>query len=304
METTMPRYGVHAMVWVGAWSHVEAERAITGAARAGYDLLEIPLLDPDKIDLTHTRTLLELLNIKAAVSLGLSARPDVSSTDLGEVNRGSAVLAKALHATAALGGDYLGGVIYSALKKYTHRASPAGRANAVAVVRDLAREARLSNIDIGLEAVNRYETNLLNTGAQTLRFIDEVGESNVFVHLDTFHMNIEEADCVGVIELCAERLGYFHVNENHRGYLGSGSIAFSPSFRALRRIRYDRTIVFEAFSSSVAGETLGAMVAAWRDVWSDSKDIAEHALAFMRREFEDAHRCESLVSQAELQRVG
>jgi D-psicose/D-tagatose/L-ribulose 3-epimerase len=295
----MPRYGVHAMVWVGAWSHADAERAITGAARAGYDVLEIPLLDPDKIDLTHTRTLLDLQNIKAAVSLGLPAEADVSSEDLGEVNRGSAVLAKALHATAELGGDYLGGVIYSALKKYTQRASPAGRANAVAVIRDLAREARLSNIDIGLEAVNRYETNLLNTGAQTLRFIDEVGEANIFVHLDTFHMNIEEADCVGVIELCADRLGYFHVNENHRGYLGTGSITFAPSFRALQRIGYDRTISFEAFSSSVAGESLGAMVAAWRDIWSDSDDIATHALAFMRRESADAVKCASLVSRSE-----
>ena len=123
------------------------------------------------------------------------------------MRRGSAILNKALHAVATLGGDYLGGVIYSALKKYDRVASPAGRANAVAVIRDLAREARKSNIDIGLEAVNRYETNLLNTGAQILRFIDEVGEPNVYVHLDTFHMNIEEADCVGVIKLSARTAG-------------------------------------------------------------------------------------------------
>jgi hypothetical protein len=57
------------------------------------------------------------------VSLGLRAEADVSSVDLVEVRRGSAILAKALHATAALGGDYLGGVIYSALKKYTRSAS-------------------------------------------------------------------------------------------------------------------------------------------------------------------------------------
>jgi D-psicose/D-tagatose/L-ribulose 3-epimerase len=218
METTMPRYGVHAMVWVGAWSHADAERAITCAARAGYDFIEISLFDPDKIDLTHTRTLLEHQNIQAAVSLGLPAEADVSSVDIVEVRHGSAILAKALHAPVALGGDYLDSVIYSALKKYTRWPSPAGRANAVAAIRDLARETRMSNIDIGLEAVNRYETNLLNTDAQTLRFIDEAGESNAFVHLDTFHMNIEEADCVGVIELSAERLGHFHVNENHRGY--------------------------------------------------------------------------------------
>lgn len=292
----MPRYGVHAMVWVGGWSHAEAERAIGAAARLGYDLIEIPLLDPDNIDLGHTRELLKAADLKAAVSLGLSPDADVSSEDPAEVQRGGAVLTKALQATAALGGDYLGGVIYSALKKYGRTASMAGRANAVAVIRDLAREARRFGVDIGLEAVNRYETNLLNTGTQTLKFIDQVGEPNVFVHLDTFHMNIEEADCTGVIELCAERLGYFHVNENHRGYLGTGSLDLSASFRALRRIGYDRTIAFEAFSSSVAGETLGAMVAAWRDIWSDSDDIASHALAFMRGQVADARRCESLLS--------
>ena len=299
----MPRYGVHAMVWVGGWSQADARRAIEAAARIGYDLLEIPLLDPDRIDIAHTRSLLEGAKLKAAGSLGLPADADISSANLDEVRRGGAILSKALRAVAALGGDYLGGVIYSALKKYDRVASPAGRANAVAVIRDLAREARRSNIDIGLEAVNRYETNLLNTGAQVLGFIDEVGEPNVYAHLDTFHMNIEEADCVGVIELCAERLGYFHVNENHRGYLGAGSIAFAPSFRALRRIGFDRTIAFEAFSSSVAGGALAAMVGAWRDIWSDSDDIAAHALEFMRREFADAARCNTLVAHSEGRRA-
>lgn len=299
----MPRYGIHAMVWVGGWSPAEAERAIGSASRLGYDSIEIPLLEPDKIDIAHTSALLEKAKLKGAVSLGLPPEADVSSEDLAQVKRGSAILAKALHATAALKGDYLGGVIYSALRKFARAPSIAGRANAVTVIRDLAREARKSNVNIGLEAVNRYETNLLNTGAQALRFIDEVGEPNVFVHLDTFHMNIEEADNVSVIELCADRLGYFHVNENHRGYLGTGSIAFSPSFRALRRIGYDRTIAFEAFSSSVAGETLGAMVAAWRDIWSDSDDIAAHALAFMRSRYANAVRCESLSSHAEHRNV-
>ena len=157
-------------------------------------------------------------------------------------------------------------------------------------------------MNIGLEAVNRYETNLLNTGAQTLRFIDEVGESNVYVHLDTFHMNIEEADAVGAIELCRERIGYFHVNENHRGYLGSGMIAFAPQFRALARIGYDKTIAFEAFSSSAAGGTLASMVAAWRDIWSDGDDIAKHALAFMKNEWDQAERSAQLALHGERER--
>jgi D-psicose/D-tagatose/L-ribulose 3-epimerase len=290
------RYGIHAMVWAGGWSDADAERAITSAARLGYDILEIPVMNPDDFDAVHTKALLQKSNLKGAVSLGLSPDADISSADGATVRRGAACLSKALEHCATFGGDYLGGVIYSALTKYGATPTEKGRANAVAVIRDLARQAKPLGINLGLEAVNRYETNLLNTGAQVLRFIDDVGEANVYVHLDTFHMNIEEADPVGAIELCRDRLGYFHVNENHRGYLGSGTIAFAPEFRALARIGYDKTIAFEAFSSSAAGGTLASMVAAWRDIWSDGDDIGRHALAFMKNEWEQAARSGDLTS--------
>jgi len=296
------RYGIHAMVWAGGWSEAEAERAIKSAARIGYDILEIPVMDPDNFDAAHAKELLQRNNLKGAASLGLSPDADISSADGAKVRRGAHVLGKALECCATFGGDYLGGVISSALAKYGATPSEKGRANAVSVIRDLAREAGTHRMDLGIEAVNRYESNMLNTGAQVLRFIDDVGEPNVYVHLDTFHMNIEESDPAGAIELCRDRLGYFHVNENHRGYLGSGTIAFAPEFRALARIGYDRTIAFEAFSSSAAGGTLAAMVAAWRDIWSDSDDIAGHALTFMKNEWEQARRSLDLTSLGQRRR--
>ncbi len=100
----------------------------------------------------------------------------------------------------------------TALKKYERGATPKGRANSISVIRELAREAKKSNVTIGLEAVNRYESNLLNTAAQALKYCDDVGESNVKVHLGTFHVNIEEADGPDAIRLCGDRLAYFHVN--------------------------------------------------------------------------------------------
>ena len=290
------------MVWAGHWSRSEAERAIRAAARIGYDILEIPFMDAEDFDIAYTRELLKTNKIAGAISLGLTPDADVSSADLAKVHRGAECLRKALEACVAFDGDYLGGVISSALTKYSGTATREGRANAVSAIRDLAREAKKLGVNIGLEAVNRYETNLLNTGAQTMRFIDEVGESNVYVHLDTFHMNIEEADAVGAIEVCGDRIGYFHVNENHRGYLGSGMIAFAPQFRALARIGYDKTIAFEAFSSSAAGGTLASMVAAWRDIWSDSDDIAKHALAFMKNEWDQAERSAQLATHGERER--
>lgn len=295
-DARMVQFGIHGSVWVGGWTRQDAETMIGSAGRLGYDRVEIPVFDPDSFDVAHTRGLLEQHGLAAGMSLGLAVDQDVSITDSATVARGAAHLQKVLALNAAIGGDYFCGVIYGALNKYGSPVDPKGRANSVSVIRELAREARKVGIAIGLEAVNRYETNMLNTGGQTLRFIDEVGEDNVFVHLDSYHMNIEEGDGAGAIELCGERLGYFHVNESHRGYLGTGSIAFTPMFRALARIGYKRPIAFEAFSTAVTNPVLSGMVAVWRDLWQDSDDLAAHALAYMKREMQDALRAEDIVA--------
>ncbi len=80
--------------------------------------------------------------------------------------------------------------------------------------------------------VNRFETNLLNTTAQGLKFIGETGSSHVRLHLDTFHMNIEEANPAAAIRLAGDKLGYFHIGESNRGYLGDGVINFDLIFDA------------------------------------------------------------------------
>ena len=104
--------------------------------------------------------------------------------------------------------------------------------------------------------MNRYESNLLNTGRDAWKFLDEVGRADVSIHLDTYHMNIEESDLFQPFLDTQERLGYVHIGESHRGYLGTGSVDFDTAFRALDRIGYDGPIVFESFSSAVVSPTL------------------------------------------------
>jgi D-psicose/D-tagatose/L-ribulose 3-epimerase len=135
-------------------------------------------------------------------------------------------------ATAFIGGNVVAGVIASAWQKYLAPSTDAGYRNAVSGIREVAKEARGKGVTIAVEVVNRFESNLLNTAAQAIRFVDAVGEDNVGIHLDTFHMHIEEADAAAAIRACGSRLRYFHVNENHRGYLDAGSIDFAPVFRA------------------------------------------------------------------------
>jgi hypothetical protein len=120
----------------------------------------------------------------------------------------------------------MGGVIYSALGKYPGPATAKGRRNCVAALRRLAKMARQSGITLGLEAVNRYESNLINTGDQACAIIAATGADNIVVHLDTYHMNIEEGDLAGAIERCGSKCGYVHIGESHRGYLGTGTVDF------------------------------------------------------------------------------
>jgi len=280
--TTIPNpLGIHALVWAGNTSDAEVDRAVTQTAAAGYDLLEFSLHDLDSLDVPRTRALLENAGLRVACSRGLAFDADVSSDDSATVERGAELLRRSLAATSDLGGPIFTGALYSALGKYGHSLSDRGRANAVGVIRELAAEADGRGMTLGLEICNRYETNVVNTARQALRLADDIGADNVMIHLDTYHMNIEEDDFVRPVLEVGDRLGYVHIGENHRGYLGSGHLDFGPFFHALADIGYSGPITFESFSSSVVARGLSDDLAVWRDLWDDGEDLAAHAHRFM-----------------------
>jgi D-psicose/D-tagatose/L-ribulose 3-epimerase len=283
----MNQLGVHALVWTGGWSESEAALAIAETKRAGYDLIEIPLLDPASVDAAMTRRLLDEHGLSATCSLGLSAATDISSEDKDAVAAGEALLRQALKCAVDFRSPYMGGILYSAFQKYMRPPTQAGRANAIAVLKRLAREAAAAGVTLGLEVVNRYETNLLNTADAALAFIAEVDEPNVGVHLDTYHMNIEEDDMFGPVRRCGDKLVYVHIGESHRGYLGSGSVDFSTFFKALAAQGYAGTITFESFSSAIVSPTLSNILGVWRNLWTDGYDLAVRAHAFMTAHLRD-----------------
>ena len=275
------KLGVHALVWVGGWSPAEARQAIASTAEAGYDLIEIPLLDPGSVDAVATRRLLDEHGIGAGCSLGLALETNVSSEDPHAVAAGRRLLADALRATVELGSDYLGGVLYGVLGRHEAVVSERGYANAVEAMQELCSNASREGVTIGLEVVNRYESNVLNTTEQGLRFLDDIGAANATLHLDTYHMNIEEPGMAAAIELAGDRLGYFHVGESNRGPLGTGSVDFGETFAALDRIGYDGTITFESFSSAVVSPALTRALCIWRETWDDGMELAVSARRFV-----------------------
>ena len=273
--------GIHALVWTEGWSEEECRRAVARTKETGYDLIEIPLLDPWAVDADLTRRVLEDAGIGAACSLGLDFDTDVSSANPAVTLRGRELLEQAIDVTSRVGATFLGGVVHSAMGKYPAPPTERGRRNCVEALRQLAKRAEAAGVTIGVEAVNRYESNLVNTAEHALELVEEIGTPNVVVHLDTYHMNIEEADLAAPVRSCAGRLGYVHVGESHRGYLGTGTVAFGELFGALAEIGYDGPLTFESFSTAVISERFATALAVWRDPWQDGRDLAAHARRFI-----------------------
>ena len=294
----MNKLGVHALVWVGGWSHDECERAMAQTAEIGFDLIEIPALDLASIDSAFTRKMLERYRLGTTMSLGLDASTDISSQDRDQQARGEARLMQVLEVARDIGATHVCGILYSAFQKYFDPPTEAGIAASIDVMRRIGEQAARHGITIGLEVVNRYESNLLNTAAQAVAYARRVGLPNVTVHLDTYHMNIEEADLEAALTETGGRLGYFHIGESGRGYLGAGNIDFDRVFRGLVKAGYQGPITFESFSSAVVNKQLQGILGIWRNLWEDGADLARHAKGYIEHGMKSAREAHARSGHA------
>ncbi|WP_368498476.1 sugar phosphate isomerase/epimerase family protein [Herbiconiux sp. A18JL235] len=282
--------GVHAGVWVKDWSPASARFALEGSAAAGFDLVEIPAPAPvseGSLSAAGTVALLDDTGLDAVVSLALDPASDINTTDAAASARGERRLLDAVEFAHAIGAGYVGGVTYSAMTKYDRPATAATRANALAVLERVAAAARQADVRIGLEYVNRYESNLLNTAAQTAEFIGELqarGVDNALLHLDTYHANTEELSLTDAVHDAGELLAYLHLSESHRGRLGTGSLDWAGLFRALADTGFRGPLTVESFSPAVISAATRDEIGAWRTLWSDPVDLSRSAAAFVREQ--------------------
>ncbi len=296
----MNKLGVHALVWEAGWSHEECARAIARTAEVGFDFIEAPSLDPSSIDVDYTRRQLEANGIGINFSMGLDADTDISSGDKEKAARGKQRLEEALAVARDCGGTHLCGILHSAFQKYTVPTTAAGVAMSCDILGQVAETAARSGITLGLEVVNRYESNVLNTAAQAVEMCKRIGAPNVKAHLDVYHMNIEESDPAQAIIETGDYIGYFHTGDSHRGYMGSGTVDLQGVFRALVRVGYAGPITFESFSSRVVGQPLEGILGIWRNLWEDSGDLASHALMYTRAQLKAAQEVQRQAERSRL----
>jgi len=273
----MPLFGAHAFIWAGEWTPEGAEKVIRGAAEAGLDFVEIPLLHPESMDVPGTRELLDQCGIGCTCSLGL---PKAAHLPFAP-ERAEAFLQGAVDVTTALGAPALSGAIYTHLGTLTGKPPTEDELAEVGrVLKSVARYAAEKDISLGVEAVNRYENYLINLASQANAMVDRIDEPNVFVHLDTYHMNIEEKGFYEPIVATGSRMQYIHLSESDRGTPGTGNVHWDEVFRGLKAIAYDGYLVMESFAA-INEDIIGA-TALWRDVVGDPEALVRDGLAFLR----------------------
>lgn len=276
------KFGVHSLVFTDDWSESNARAACDAAARIGYDLIEVLIFDHETFDPEMTGRVVADSGLDLRLGMALGPDADISSTDPDLAARGEAAVARGLELASALGAPAISGITYAAFNAYDAPPTMEQRDQVAASIARLDARAGELGVKLGLEPVNRYESYLVNTLDQAGDMIRAIGAKNLFVHMDTFHMNIEEADLAGAIARNGNLLGYAHLADNNRGVLGAGTFDFTSYFRALARAGYTGDFTVESFSAATLSQDIVGAVSLWRRPWEDPVLAAKAALDFMK----------------------
>ena len=276
----MVKFAVHLYLWTEKFDE-SAIPLIRKAKKMGFDGVEIPLRDLGLINIEKTKRELKDQKMECLGSIALSLRHDLTSSDEETRRRGIEWMKRCVEITSEFGGDTLCGVIYTAWGKITgeSRTETEWR-RSVEALREISRFAQEYDVTLGIEPINRFETYFLNTASDAVKLAKDIGESNVKVHLDTFHMNIEEKNFYDPIKQTGAMLWHMHCCENDRGIPGTGHVNWDEVFQALSEIDYDRWLVVESFTPEM--KEIAASTAIWRKIAPSADAIATEGLAFLK----------------------
>lgn len=265
----MNKLGIFMNFWEKNWDADHA-KYIDKVAKIGFDILEFqaqPLLEMTDDHIRELRKRADAAGIRLTYSLGLDPHYDVSSLDESIRQGGVKYLQNIIRKIAVGGGDLLSGVSYAGW------GTPDGILDtkepyleqSVKSMKEIIRVAEDCGVTYCVEAVNRFETCIINTAAEALDYVARVDSPNIGVLLDTYHMNIEEKSFADAIRLVgADRLKSFHTGENNRTAPGRGHLPWDEIFGTLSEIGYKGPIVSEPFV--MQGGEVGRDIHVFRDL--------------------------------------
>jgi D-psicose/D-tagatose/L-ribulose 3-epimerase len=279
--------GFNLLLWT---SHVTEQHfpIIEKLARAGYDGVEIPILEGTP---AHYQKIRKVVTDNGLACDVVTNMPDAKHNPVSPDRklRANALdfMKRVVDCTQALGADLLCGPFYQPVGLFTGTGPSAEeKQRAAEHARASAEHAAKAGVTLAVEFLNRFEAYFLTTMDGVAEHVKAVGMPNFRAMFDTFHANIEEADAAASIRAHRSIITHVHISENNRGVPGRGHNDWKGIFSALKSTGYDNWLTIEAF-----GRVLPAFAAAtriWRDIFESPEALYTEGIAFIRRMWEAA----------------
>jgi len=271
-------------VMIDGPSREELPGMLESIAELGYTYVVLPPLDPATTDVAWIRDLCaEKSLLPITMCGGMAPESQVGSADESERAAGVARLRALVDFACELGSPQLNGVSYGMFGHPTEPTSADYFSRAARAVGSVADYAHEQGVIMTFEVLNRYETSVVNTAAQAMEFVRQSESEHLRIHLDTFHMAIEEADMMAAIDLALPRLGYLELGQSGRGMLSSGIVDNVAVLRHALAAGYTGPIGVEAFSRSILPSFVADALAIWRSPYESGYVLAAEAADIMRR---------------------
>lgn len=279
--------GVNAWVWTSPFNR-QAVPLIAKAANMGFDTFTMPIEDPDLIDIEATRAALSEHPLRLHVSGAFGAERDLTHEDTGPRENCLNYIRRVLVICEQLGATLLAGPAYSATGKRRKLCEDMRRREWDLAVQGLRQASKMASdygVTLAIEPLNRFETDLVNTASQAKRLIQAVDSPSVRIHLDTFHMHIEEQCVYSAIMHAGADLVYLDASESDRGTPGKGQVHWQEVVRGLRDSGYSGDCVIESFTPEC--EAVAEAAAIWRPLAPSQDALASDGCRFLKALFSD-----------------
>lgn len=277
------KFGMNLLLWSGELND-GLMPVLESLKKMGYDGVEIPMFNTE-LDYAGWGKRLDEFGFERTAVTVRNEDDNPISPDASVRSKGVENTKRVLDCCAAVGATTLVGPYHSAIGLFSGQGPTADEWNwGVDSMSQVAEHAGQVNVTLGVECLNRFETYLLNTHADSARFVKEVNHPNCRMMYDTFHANIEEKGVREVIQGCADVMCHVHISENDRSTPGQGNIRWDETFDALKEVGYDGYLMIEAF-----GLALPELIAAtkiWRRMYESEEQLARDGLAFMKAEYQ------------------
>ncbi|MBN8787005.1 MAG: sugar phosphate isomerase/epimerase [Terrimonas sp.] len=279
------KFGINTFLFTSPFT-TESVSLFPQFKKWGFDSVEIALEDASHIDAKVVKKALDdngLVCGSICAAMGADRDFRGSASDQEGAKK---YLEGIIDVMPDLGCPFLIGPLYSAVGRADFETPEDYKKQWDIVVKhlkSLADYAQKADVTLCLEPLNRFETDFLNTCDQGLKLVNDINHPAVGLHLDTFHMNIEEKNQAKAILKAGSKLKHFHACGTDRGTPGNDSLNWTEIFNALKQIGYDNNVVIESFTPDV--KIIAKAASIWRNMEPSQQSIAEEGVKFLKKTY-------------------